>query len=103
MTTPTVDHGEILHLAGRLHLSPALDEGGAPAFSAAAGDGLRRCGWAGFFAAMEGRSLAVDGLGEGVRLVPAGSARGPAPGQDLAHALAHVRRFCAALRSSPPR
>ena len=84
MTTPTADHGEVVHLAGRMHLSPALDEAGAPAFSAAAGDGLRRCGWAGFFAAMEARSLAVGRLGRrrppGARPVRARTGARPRPG-----------------------
>ncbi len=56
-SSPTRDRGDILHLAGRRHLSPALrDEG--PVL-VAVGDREGRCGWEPFFAELERRGLWV--------------------------------------------
>jgi hypothetical protein len=69
---PTTDHGDIIHLAGRHRLSPAVRDG-VPAL-VPVGDGRGRCGWAPFFAALARAGLAVAEGGEGeVRLVPRGS------------------------------
>ena len=60
-----------MHAAGRARLSPALREG-APALLPQ-GETAGRCGWAPFFAALEGRRLAVawdDADPGSVRLVP---------------------------------
>ena len=57
MRQATADRGEIIHLAGRHGLSPALRDG-APGFSSGHGDAAR-CGWEVFFAAMEARGLAL--------------------------------------------
>ncbi len=54
---PTRDRADIIHLAGRLRLSPALREG-APAL-VQVGDPGGRCGWEPFFAALECRGLWV--------------------------------------------
>jgi hypothetical protein len=101
----TADRAAVIHLAGLLLLSPALDAASRPALSAAPGDGLRRCGWAPFFAALEAHGLAVEaGSAEGpARLVPrAAAAR--APGVRLRAALARSRRFWKALfPPAPPR
>jgi hypothetical protein len=101
----TTDHGEIIHGAGFRRLSPALDGQGGPAFSsgpASPGDGLTRCGWAPFFEALQRRDLAVD-FGEDEAsppsLVPAASAAHGGAG--LAGAMAHARRFWAALTAKP--
>ncbi len=68
--SPTLhDRAEILHLAGRRRLSPALRDG-APAL-VAVGETAGRCGWEPFFAALEGRGLGVREDADGiVRLVP---------------------------------
>jgi hypothetical protein len=95
----TTDRGDIVHFAGFHRLSPALDGRSMPAFSAVAGDGLTRCGWASFFAAMASRDLALaydPADGTSARFLPAAEApRGPRPG--LADALQHARRFWRAL------
>jgi hypothetical protein len=76
----THDRGEILHRAGRARLSPALRDG-APVLVPMS-DTAGRCGWAPFFAALEGRGLAVaweDADPGSVRVAPAsgaGSERG---------------------------
>lgn len=63
------DRSDVLHLAGRRRLSPAV-RGGAPAL-APVGDPAGRCGWAAFFAALERAGLAVADDGDGPpRLVP---------------------------------
>jgi hypothetical protein len=101
----THDRGEIVHFAGFHALSPALAGDGAPAFSAAAGDGLARCGWAAFFSAVESRGLALaydPADAASARFVAGDRARGEgAPEGGLGAALAHSRRFRAAL--FPPR
>lgn len=101
----TSDRGEIVHLAGRLRLSPALRDS-APALVGIA-ETAGRCGWAEFFAALEARRLAVaagpDGAGP-VSLV-ARDASGlprPSPGARARAAVAEARRFFAALRGRPP-
>jgi hypothetical protein len=73
--TVTRDRGEIIHLAGRRRLSPAL-RGGAPAL-VGPGDVAGRCGWEQFFAALERARLAVAVEGdEGpVRIVAADRCR----------------------------
>lgn len=71
MATTITDRAEILHLAGRRRLSPALRDG-APAL-VAVGDKAGRCGWEPFFAALEGRGLAVrEDAGGEVRVVAGG-------------------------------
>lgn len=105
----SVDRGEIIHLAGRHRLSPALREG-APAL-VAQGDGAGRCGWAPFFAALEARRLAVafepddpDSIRIVARPRDPGAAR-PSPsaaaGPDRS-AIGVARRFLAALRGRWP-
>ncbi len=72
------DRGDILHLAGRQRLSPAV-RAGAPLLLPV-GDPAGRCGWAPFFAALERAGLAVvpgDEAGDGPpRLVPRTGRRG---------------------------
>ena len=100
MQRVTTDRGDILHLAGFRHLSPALDDAGAPAFSEGPGDGLRRCGWEPFFRALDQRRLAValdPREGGPPRFTPAGGRRGAAGEVGLAPAVAHSRRFWRAL------
>jgi hypothetical protein len=103
----TMDRGLIIHLAGRLRLSPALRDG-MPALVAAEAAG--RCGWADFFAAMERRGLTVaydpDDPGS-LSLVPRGAGPSPRPSRPspaarVRAAVAEARRFCAALRGRPP-
>ena len=105
MKAATTDRGDIVHLAGFRYLSPALDDAGAPAFSAGPGDGLRRCGWEPFFGALRQRRLAVLDPGEGgsPRFTPAGARRGAAGEGGLAAAVAHSRRFWRALFPPAPR
>jgi hypothetical protein len=67
---PTTDRGEILHLAGRHRLSPAVRRG-APALLPV-GDTQGRCGWAPFFAALTRAGLAVEEAEDGARLVERG-------------------------------
>ena len=106
MTGTTTDRGDIIHFAGFHHLSPALDAGGHPAFSAGTGDGLARCGWAAFFDGLGRHHLALERDPDdatSARFVPA---HGPTPhahpGQGpLGHALEHSRRFWAALFPPP--
>jgi hypothetical protein len=76
---PSRDRRDILHLAGRRRLSPAV-RGGLPAL-VAIGDLAGRCGWEPFFAALERTGLWVFEETDGsVRLAPlraaAASARG---------------------------
>jgi hypothetical protein len=93
----TTDRAEVIHFAGRHHLSPALRDG-APAL-VAHGEAGARCGWATFFAALEARGLAARLDPEDVAsfaLAPRaeaahGHARAGNPG-------AEARRFLAALR-----
>jgi hypothetical protein len=102
MTHATCDRGEILHFAGFHHLSPALSERGDPALSAATGDGLTRCGWEPFFAAMGRRGLAASFDPEdpsSVRFVPARHRGGRHP--SLAGAVDHARRFWKAMFPRP--
>lgn len=58
-----LDHGELIHFAGRHGLSPALLDG-APAL-VAHGEAGARCGWAALFSALAARGetlvLASDG------------------------------------------
>ncbi len=94
----TTDRAEIMHLAGRARLSPALRDG-APAL-VPAGEVAGRCGWAPFFAALEARRLVVSfdpADPAAVRLEPASDAP-RRRGAGLAGALAAARRFVAALR-----
>jgi hypothetical protein len=66
----TVDRGEIMHLAGRRRLSPAIRDG-VPSFVPAT-ETAGRCGWAAFFAALEatGSKVSWDPDGESVTIVP---------------------------------
>jgi hypothetical protein len=78
MPSATTDRGAIIHFAGSHRMSPALDDRSRPAFSTRAGDGLSRCGWERFFAAMRagGFALEFDPLGAAsARLVPASEVR----------------------------
>jgi len=100
MKTATSDRGAILAFAGRHALSPAL-RGATPAFSREKEEGLVRCGWQGFFAALDraGPALLIDDDDPAAAL--------PAPSADrhegaLAAELAGARRFLAALRAPPP-
>ena len=100
----TTDRGDIIHFAGFHHLSPALDAQGQPAFSSEPGDGLARCGWERFFAAMRARRLAVERDPQdatSARMVPAtADAPHAHPGQaGLAAAVEHSRRFWKAFRA----
>jgi hypothetical protein len=103
----TTDRGEIIHLAGRRRLSPALRDGEPVLVGAEAAD---RCGWEELFGALERRRLAVayDPEGTGpVTFVPRDdpSARRPSRpslGARVRAAVAEARRFAAALRGRPP-
>ena len=97
MQLVTTDRGDIVHFAGFHHLSPALDATGAPAFSAAPGDGLGRCGWERFFRALSARRLALHAEGAPARFTPAGGRSGAAAEGGLSRAVAHSRRFWRAL------
>src|SRR5512133_2819029 len=71
---PTRDRGDILHLAGRHQLSPAL-RGGEPALVSPA-DREGRCGWEPFFAALERLGLWVGEEADGsVRIGPRAPSR----------------------------
>ena len=98
----TRDREEIIHLAGRNGLSPALRDG-APALLAK-GEQEGRCGWQPFFQAMEARrlALAIAGEGESLRFVPRGETAAPGPAPAAGGRLAEVRRFVRALRGRPP-
>ena len=66
---PSRDRRDILHLAGRRRLSPAL-KSGLPAL-VTVGETAGRCGWEPFFAALEGTGLWVFEEADGtVRLAP---------------------------------
>jgi hypothetical protein len=66
---PSRDRRDILHLAGRRRLSPAV-RGGLPAL-VAIGDQAGRCGWEPFFTALEQTGLWVWEETDGtVRLAP---------------------------------
>ena len=97
----TTDRGGIMHFAGLHHLSPALDEGRAPALSAEPGGRLVRCGWEPFFGSLRARHLAMAYQADdpaSVRFVPAsGSTGAPEPHGSLAHAVEHAARFWRAL------
>ncbi len=73
----TRDRCDIIHLAGRLRLSPAVRDGDP--LLVPVGDNAGRCGWEPFFAALErgGRWVTVDdgGAARIVRGPPSGSAR----------------------------
>ncbi len=65
----TRDRGDILHLAGRRQLSPAL-RGGVPTL-VPAGEREGRCGWEEFFSALDRRGLWVREEADGsVRIGP---------------------------------
>ena len=103
MKSATADREAIIHFAGFQRLSPALDEQSQPAFSAETGDGLVRCGWEGFFAAMRKRGLALEyesGDAASARFVPSAQARRSTRVEPLAglrHAVDHAGRFWRAL------
>ncbi len=66
---PSRDRRDILHLAGRLRLSPALRNGLPTLVSI--GDHAGRCGWEPFFAALERSGLWVFEEADGTaRLAP---------------------------------
>jgi hypothetical protein len=56
MKVASHDRGEIIHQAGLLGLSPALNAG-APVLSRGQHPEARRCGWEPFFSALEARGL----------------------------------------------
>lgn len=100
----TRDRGDVVHFAGRHHLSPALRDG-VPVL-VAHGEPGRRCGWAELFAAMSARglvaSLEPDDPGS-FRLV----SRAAAPSSDAGlgrrpGAVSEARRFLGALRGRFP-
>jgi hypothetical protein len=97
------DRGEIMHFAGFHGLSPALDTGSGPAFSAEAGDGLTRCGWESFFRVLGSRGLALaydPADAASAKFVPAAGARPEGGGNaTLSGALEHSRRFWRAVRA----
>ncbi len=73
----TRDRCDILHLAGRLRLSPAL-RNGDPAL-VPVGDRAGRCGWEPFFAALEqGGFWVVEDPGGTVRIARRAELGGPA-------------------------
>jgi hypothetical protein len=96
-----LDHGELIHFAGRHGLSPALVDG-APALLARGAPG-QRCGWEAFFSALHARGetlvLASEG---GWSRAPLGSTPSPsrpsAPTAFLHAAMATLR----ALRGLGP-
>lgn len=96
-----LDHGELIHFAGRHGLSPALQDG-APALLAH-GEAGARCGWAPFFSALaaRGETLALASDGGWSRIPQAGApspARPSAPTAFLHLATATLR----ALRGLAP-
>ncbi len=97
----TIDRGEIIHLAGKSRLSPALRDG-APALVGPGEPG--RCGWEPFFRALSARDLAVsfdpESPGE-VRFVPRRESA-PHRGRGQPGPLEEARRFIAALRGRKP-
>jgi len=103
LKSATTDREAIIHFAGFQRLSPALDRQSKPAFSAEAGDGLARCGWEGFFAAMRTHGLVLayePGDAASAHFVPAAQARRSTEVEPLAgltHAVDHARRFWRAL------
>lgn len=104
MQRVTTDRGAIEHFAGSQLLSPALDAAGAPAFSAAPGDGLARCGWERFFRALDARRLGVvldPAAGAPARFTARGGS-GAAAGGGLSRAVDHSRRFWRALFPPAP-
>lgn len=97
----TTDRGDILHLAGRRHLSPALRDG-RPVLVEGHDPSAVRCGWEAFFRALSGAGLAVaftPGAEGPIELVARERAHGdPVHRASLGHAVAHSRRFLAAWR-----
>ena len=96
-----LDHGELIHFAGRHGLSPALRDG-APAL-VAHGEAGQRCGWERLFAALSARgetlALASDGGWTLARQAAAPSPSRPsAPAEFLHRATATLR----ALRGLAP-
>ncbi len=105
----TVDRADVIHLAGRHRLSPALRDG-APAL-VPAGEPGDRCGWEPFFAALRARRLAVSFDPEdpgsvtfvpdrGAADHPASPSASPSPSPGPARSggpLAKARRFLSAL------
>lgn len=104
MTIATADRGYILHFAARHALSPAL-RAGQPALSAAR-EGLERCGWERFFAALDGAGgwLALDDEApEAARAASGGEAGGMERHRhSLKEDWASARRFLAAIRARDP-
>lgn len=97
-TVVSADRGEIVHLAGRHHLSPALRDG-APVLLA--GETAGRCGWEPFFRALLDRRLAVAFEEDGsARAVPGAGV--PAHPRSRGDPLAEARRFLRALRGEWP-
>ncbi len=103
MKSVTTDREAIMHFAGFQRLSPALDRQSKPAFSAEAGDGLTRCGWERFFAAMRARRLVLEyepADTASARLMPVAQAprsTGVERFSGLRHAVDHAGRFWRAL------
>ena len=92
------DRGDIVHLAGLHSLSPALVDGAPRLVS---GPDPARCGWEPFFAAMEGRRLALAYDPEAPTSAVLVAAREAKPFRrahpGFAAALSHSGRFLRAL------
>jgi hypothetical protein len=96
-----IDHGDVIHFAGRHGLSPARRDG-APAL-AAHGEPGQRCGWEPLFAALDARGetlvLAPDG---GWTLAPLGAAPAPLRPSAAAEFLHRATSTLRALRGRAP-
>jgi hypothetical protein len=91
------DRGAVIHLAGRLDRSPAL-EGGAPVL-VAHGEPGARCGWPAFFSALDLRGdWILPDPTSGARTVPRSGAPRPPHGPSFASQAAAT---LAALRRRP--
>lgn len=100
MTDPS-DRAEVIHFAGRHHLSPAVRDG-TPAL-VPEGEVQGRCGWAELFGALHERRLtaAFDPADPGsFRAVPQGTV--PAPERPRRAWLSDARAFVEALRGRFP-
>lgn len=99
MKIAILDRGEIIHFAGLHSLSPALADG-VPRLVSAPDPG--RCGWEPFFAAVEGRGLALVHDSEAPTSAVLAPVRDARPflraRAGLAAALSHSGRFLRALR-----
>lgn len=96
-----LDHGEVIHHAGRHARSPALVDG-VPALAGRGEPGLR-IGWAPFFAALSARGetlvLASDGASRTAPLASLPSPSRPSPAAVFLHRASAILR---ALRGLAP-